>query len=250
MHAPTEVNQESAMYTPQFFAFQIAFAQHVATRFGLPFSEALFSYTTLTRTLDIADWGSFAAQLSLAEHMEEWVYRWYLDHQTLNLRPEDTSFLGYPLFGCFYYAVRNETIIRPHFIKNDRLGPHVLRQDRLVVRQQELRQMFAHIHTHVPAAETVLGNSWMYNLPAYRRIFPPAYTADCPMSDEAEFQFLAFWGQCFGADWNPKPNIAAGILERLSQITHLDDLRWCFPYQILQPSCPISVFFRYYELSQ
>jgi hypothetical protein len=68
--------------------------------------------------------------------------------------------------------------------------------------------MFAHICYHVPEARTVSGNSWMYNLEAYRRLYPPQYTATLPISEEDEFQYLALWGQCFDRDWNPKKEIA------------------------------------------
>jgi hypothetical protein len=42
--------------------------------------------------------------------------------------------------------------------------------------------MFAHIAEHEPQATTVCGASWLYNCEAYRRLFPPSYTARRPSS--------------------------------------------------------------------
>jgi hypothetical protein len=41
----------------------------------------------------------------------------------------------------------------------------------------------------------------------------------------------------------------SSFLERLSALTHLDDLRYCFLYQILQPRCPITHFYDFYQVA-
>lgn len=40
--------------------------------------------------------------------------------------------------------------------------------------QAELAEMFSHARQAQPMQK--LGASWLYNLPAYRRLFPPAFT--------------------------------------------------------------------------
>ena len=108
------------------------------------------------------------------------------------------------------------------------------------------QRMFAHIRQNVPAACTVLGNSWMYNLEAYRRLYPPAYTATLLASDENEFEYLALWGQCYDYDWQINQPIAQELLRRVDALTDLSQLRLCFPYQILNPQCPIEEFYEFY----
>jgi hypothetical protein len=85
-------------------------------------------------------------------------------------RTDDAIYYNRPLFGCFSYVVRDDPIIHPHFVKNDSIDMRPLTQPRQAARRGELRQMFSHIREHVPQARTVLGNSWMYNLAAYRRL--------------------------------------------------------------------------------
>lgn len=106
--------------------------------------------------------------------------------------------------------------------------------------------MFAHIRQHEPQATTVRGNSWLYNLHAYRRLFPPAYTAVLPESEEGEYQFLARWGQLFDRAWDARQPEGERFLQALEQLTSLDDLRHCFPYQIRQPRAAIAHFYAFY----
>ncbi len=235
-------------YTLLFFDFQLQFARRLAERLDLPLPDALLHYTTFSKTLEHRDWQEFAETVVRVPHATEWIYQYYLEQRLPDPTSEDTKYEGNPLFGCFTYRVRDTTIIRVHFMKNDGLSTHPLSRERMEARKDELCQMFSYIKQHIPAAQTVLGNSWMYHLEAYRRLYPPSYTAQLPMSDEAELQFLAFWGQCFDYAWNPKPAITNTILERLEHVTQPDQVRWCFPYQILQPQCPITDFYTYYGI--
>ena len=43
------------------------------------------------------------------------------------------------------------------------------------IRKSELLEMFRHIQANHPDVETVRGGSWLYNIPAYLRLFPPNY---------------------------------------------------------------------------
>jgi hypothetical protein len=242
------------LYSRAFFALQVAFARKLSERFQLPIGDAYYRYTTLTKSLAIADLDDWRMCMTALEHTSndlDWIYQCYLarrGHEPAPA-PTDTTFYGNPLFGCFYYIVRDSTIIRPHFVKNDLPGMRPLREDRIAARRLELQQMFAHIRQAVPAARTVLGNSWMYNLEAYRRLYPPAYTANLPVSEEDEFAFLALWGQCYDRDWQIKQAVADELLRRVDTLTDLSQLRLCFPFQILMPECPIDVFYEFYGIA-
>lgn len=235
-------------FTPAFFEFQLQFAQHLTKQFHLSLSDALYNYTTFSTVFGDDNWTEYVTHLEGVPDVNAWTYQWYLKVRLEDPKPHDTIFHGHPLFGCFYYLVRDETIIRIHFTKNDALSLRPLSHERMTTRQNDLRAMFHHISNHVPTVTTVLGNSWLYNLEAYCRLYPPAYIAGLPVSDEAEFQFLAFWGQCFDYKWNPKPTITQVILENLKMTKSLHHLRWCFPYQALQPSCAISAFYKFYGI--
>jgi hypothetical protein len=236
-------------YSHAFFSFQVSAARTLARRFALPLTEALFHYTTLSKTaVRPADWDAFATDIAAATDVAHDTDQWYFRGRDPDPTPDDTDFHGRPLFGCFYYIVRDETVIRPHFVKNDRHA-RPLSADRAHVRRSELRAMFAHIRAHEPQATTVRGNSWLYNLHAYRRLFPPAYTAVLPESEEGEFQFLARWGQLFDRNWDVRQPEGEHFLRALEEITSPAQLRHCFPYQIRQPRCAIAQMYGFYGVT-
>jgi hypothetical protein len=235
-------------YSRAFFEFQLTFASRLAAKLDLSLADVLYRYTTFTKAFDSGAWADYVAGLRQASDASTWTYQWYCNHHQPDPQPHDSHYDGHPLFGCFYFVVRDAGIIRPHFIKNDLPGMRPLSHTRVAIRQTELSNMFAYIKQHVPATGTVLGNSWMYNLEAYRLLYPPAYTQEMPISSVDEFQFLALWGQCFDSRWQVRPNIAAELLQRVDSLSNLAELRLCFPYQILQPRCAIDAFYAFYHV--
>lgn len=241
------------MYSRAFFDLQITFARTLATKFQLPLADALRNYTTLPKNLDIeSDWGNYVERISHADHLTGWAYAHYAAayDPTSAPKPDDTTYYGHPLFGCFYFVVRDTHIVCPHFVKNDLPGMRPLNYNRVEARRDELRRMFTHIKQHVPAATTVLGNSWMYNLPAYHRLYPPAYTAMMEESDEDEFQSSSLWGQCYNMEWQIKHEVAHELFHRLVMLDDLAQLRFCFPYQVLRPRCAIEQFYTFYGIHE
>ncbi|MEZ4859854.1 MAG: hypothetical protein R3C14_01030 [Caldilineaceae bacterium] len=238
-------------YSRAFFEFQLVFAQRLATRFQFPLPEALYHYTTFTVSFGATDWAKYLAGLQQAVDPVDWTYQWYLNHRDPDVTPDATLFYDSPLFGCFYYTLKRQgTVARPHFLQNDQPGLRPLGRERLAVRQAELRRMFVFIQHHEPQAAIVLGNSWLYNLPAYRRIYPPVYTARLPILAEDEFQYLSLWGQCFDRNWQPQLAVTTKVLQRLDNLDELSNLRDCFPYQIRRPQCPIDVFYQHFQINK
>jgi hypothetical protein len=110
-----------------------------------------------------------------------------------------------------------------------------------------LAAMFEHIRETESDAQEVLGNSWMYNLSAYRELFPPQYTQQMPISNVAEYHYLALWGQCYDRYWQVNKTAAGVLLERAARVNHPKDVLSCFPLQIRTPRAPIEQFFLFYE---
>ncbi len=149
-------------------------------------------------------------------------------------------------FGCFYYNRLGETnIVNNHFKNRDETG--VLGRARIAVRKQELTEMYRHIRQHEPWAEAVRGKTWMYNLEAYLRLYPPEYIATAhPVP--SEYQFLATWGQFVDYTGAVKNELATRFLYEVAQAQTLDAIDQCFPYRILQLDCPIHYFYEYYKI--
>lgn len=240
-------------YSRAFFGFQLTFAQRLVERFSLTLTDVLQQYTTLTKSIALEHREEYLAGFLVAADPTEWTYQWHTAQRAPGPQPDDSLLYGRALFGCFHYSVRNDrqgngTIIRPHFIKNDQPGLHALGRERLAVRRAEVGRMFTHIQAHVPLAATVLGNSWLYNLAAYQRVYPPAYTAHLPAIQHDEFQYISLWGQCFDRNWQPKAEVTDELLRRLDRLADLADLRSCFPYAVRRPQCEISEFYTFFAI--
>ena len=199
----------------------------------------------------IADaWDTYARAIEKVDDPLELTYRLYQqrsDDERLP-QPTDTTFMGHPLFGCFWFAAHDSTILRVHFLNNDVPGARPLSRERMPQRYAELRRLFTYVRYNVPDVTTVRGNSWLYNLPAYTRLFPPTYSRVMPDNTDSAMHMLGLWAQCYDRFWEVKPDIAAIVMERIAQVASLDDLRHCFPYQRLRPTAPIADFFAFYDI--
>ena len=247
----------SNRYSRDFFAIQVQYAQKLADKFGRALEDILFDYTTLTRSFDLIAapydqtnpvWQEYLAGLKQAVNLTDYTYNFYLSHKERDIFPTDETFHGHLLFGCFYFSVRANHVIRPHFIKNDPSKYGLLSKDRMSVRLKELKRMFGYIKENVDSAEIVEGHSWLYNTEAYRRLFPPEYTKSMGEGETEEFQFLARWGQFFDRNWKVKAHIAQEFFNRLEQLEALEDLHNCFPYYALKPRCHIKYFYEFYGI--
>jgi hypothetical protein len=247
-------------YSKAFFELQLKFALKLTEKFERELGEILFYYTTFSKSFDLVErpfdqtnpvWKEYIEGLQTAKDKTDWTYTFYLNHTDSEPTSKDKVFHGHVMFGGFYYILReNGRIIRPHIIKlADDLSSHgpinkVRRQESI----QNLTAMFRYIKENEKQADTVLGNSWMYNLEAYRSLYPPEYTKDMGKSTAHEFQFLAMWGQFFAWRWKVKDDLAKELLSRVEALQEFDNLKSCFPYQILRPRCNIQYFYDFYGI--
>ncbi len=230
---------------PAYFALQWAFAQEAARLADIPLTEALRRYTTLylnlggTRGFDPYDahWQTYLTGLASAPNAPAWTYACYQDAW----QPFVADF-----YGCFYYSYAAEAqTVRLHFINNAPDG-HPLRRDQVGARQAELRALCSAARQAHPAARWLRGGSWLYNLPAYRRLFPPVYIATAtPVRDE--FPFLALWGQFLTGTGTLCEQPASRLLAAARHAAPGVDLHTLFPLQVLQPGCPFAAFAAFYS---
>jgi hypothetical protein len=235
----------------EFFALNLAFAQKAAKLSQRPFPEVLLEYTHtylrfgLGRDFDAQNpvWQEYLRGLPSADDPAAWTHSFYLTR--LRLHPPGPPS---PAFGCFSYSVWSDGRLRLHFHNAESSAHRPLSRERMGVRLAELRALFRYIKDNVAHPGNVVGGSWLYNLEAYRRLFPPAFVATARPSDEAEFQFIALWGQFVDSHGQMKPGLAARFLECLSRQTELKEVGKCFPFQLLRLECPIQVFYEFYGI--
>ena len=242
-------------YAKKFLTLQVKFAQKIAEVSKQALPEVLIDYTIL-RTLfnlrvshDIPHplWDAFITGLELSDNSEDWTYDFYLQRMTVNSDTSDER----RFFGCFSYVYpwRSTRKLRLHF-ENREISEHgALSKAKMTTRKSELSAMFRYIQANHPDIDTVRGGSWLYNIPAYCRLFPPDYVKTVkPVGYEYETTFWALWGQFIARNGSIRQPAAAQFLECLNKQKTVENCLQCFPYQVLRPECAIEIFYDFYNL--
>lgn len=228
-----------------YFSLQLTVASHYATEARVPFELAVARCTNLRRRLHLwgppgaARWDAFLSQMR----------KQAIDRAALlstcsafhRCRPQAAPTR---LFGCFSYDSPDAAgVLRVHFMPPENISASPLAAASLHARAGELRAMFAHIRRTERNAESVMGVSWLYNLDAYKRLFPSAYVAAIrPPWFPLHLNGSSTWGQVL--DWRQgvKPAMRDGLLGRLHLMKA--EAPWeVFPLQALAANCNVRAFY-------
>jgi hypothetical protein len=236
-------------YAKEFFDLQLQFARRVSEVGTMPLEMALLDYTNLyvrfvgDRQYDRGNpvWLAYLAGLRSEADLGNWTYRFYLGRPH---RPQPESAIA--TFGCFSYAPGNEGQIRLHF-QNADAHPHgPLSTERSAVRTSELASLLHHVRSmRREGVKEVAGVSWLYNLAAYRRLFPEPYVASATVAKN-RFRNMPLWGQFLDRYGGVRADAATVFVQRFTGQTDMDGLRQCFPLQPLAVSAPIETFLEFY----
>lgn len=238
------------IYARAFFDLQLRFAEKVTILSGLPLTRALLEYTNfyirfgLGHGFDPAHptWQKYLAGLREARDIGEWTYGFYSRRPDAMAAPSVVA-----TFGCFSYARPSGERIRLHFENAETDGHSPLAADRVPRRSAELAALFKHVKRSPGPAPRVRGVSWLYNLEAYRRLFPGSYVATArPVADR--FQHMPLWGQFVDRHGEIKERVARELLERLERQSSCDDLDRCFPLPALSVEAPVQDFYDFYRI--
>ena len=236
------------IYAKPFFDLQLRFAQTVARLSGMPLAQALLEYTNLYirfglgRDFDPAQpaWRDYVAGLQTAGDAGEWTYRFYLT------RPAAAPPGIVATRGCFSYARLGDDRIRLHFLNVEPDGRSPLGQDRVEQRRADLAALFEAVKRAQRSPLRVLGVSWLYNLDAYRRLFPPSYIASARAAEPPRFRNMPLWGQFLDRHGQVRESPARQFLERLERQPRLESLGRCFPFQALGVEASAQAFYDFY----
>ena len=235
-------------YPKRFFEINLRFAQKVADVSGQPLESTLLHYTNFYIRFGLGRdfaptnsiWREYLEGLLQVEDTVEWTYGFYLkQQQQVTSKSHDSP------FGCFSYTTMDSNRIRLHFHNSESSEHSPLSQDSMGKRFAELRSMFTHIKQDIVAPTNVIGASWLYNLEAYRRLFPPTYLATAQVSRN-DFPYLPLWGQFIDHCGYVKENLATRFLECLDKQHRLEDVEKCFPFQVLHLASSVQEFCQFY----
>lgn len=239
------------VYAKAFFDLQLQFAHKVTALSGLPFARVLLEYTNLYirfglgRDFHPADptWQAYLAGLRDSNDRQEWTYHFYLTRAEAMAGPPVVA-----TFGCFSYALLPRDRIRLHFQNAETDGHSSLGVACLGQRRADLTALFGHVQRTLHERVQVVGVSWLYNLDAYRRLFPVSYVATARVIGD-RFQSMPLWGQFLDRHGGIKERMTRPFLERLERQSSVDRLNECFPFQVLTVEASVLEFYDFYGIS-
>jgi hypothetical protein len=251
MGGSIEERREEAERLRPFFEVQLRFAEAMAERTARPLPSACLAFTNLHRRFGFGrveagvpspEWARYAGGLeqrpSRAERLD-----WTID--TFLAAPPEAG--DKRRFGCFSFELMDDgQVVRIHFSNRDSddgVGP--LARGKADRRRAELRDMFAFVRTRHPGARTVRGGSWLYNLEAYRRLFPADYAASAAAPERVRLDGTSSWGQLLDFRGHVKPAVRQALLHSLESLDA--DAPWtAFPLRALATQGPIGSFHAFY----
>lgn len=235
------------IYARAFFDLQLQFAIVVSELSGRPLADALLEYTNfyirfgLGREFDRAHagWQEYLAGLAGAADGREWTYRFYLERSHAGGPPVVAT------SGCFSYSRLPDDRLRLHFANAETDGSSPLGHQNRARRVADLTALFAGIRETERSPLRVVGASWLYNLEAYRRLFPRSYLATARVL-LGRFRHMPLWGQFVDRRGEIKHALAHRFLERLRRQSSTADLDQVFPMPMLIVEAPAEDFYAHF----
>ncbi|MCE9585426.1 hypothetical protein K8Q94_02285 [Candidatus Nomurabacteria bacterium] len=249
INSPIE-SKKTPDYPREFFQMQVDFAKRVAEVSGIPLNQALLEYTNfysrfkIGRKIDASNpvWQEFIASIN-DKDISEQVYDFYLKRKDVHLEKREKKKFG--CFDCEYQP--EEECVYVHFGNREENGSP-LDNINLSKRLEELKHMFEYVKNNCPKAKVVKGSSWLYNLPKYRRFYPPEYTEN-PKPAMRHDAGLSNWGQFLDKDMQIKSKESAVFKERLASARTLDEICDSMPFKTLKVEAKVENFFRFYGIN-
>jgi hypothetical protein len=164
--------------------------------------------------------------------------------------PERLPLPGQTQFGCFACeAAGDDGAVRLHFNNADTDeagGP--LAGGKLERRRAEMAALVRHVRYAYPQATAIRGKSWLYNLEAYRRVFPADYGASRTVAPgPLRLNGTSSWGQLVDSRDRIRPDVRDAVLANLERLD--PQAPWLvFPFRVLGTEAPIGSFAAEYGL--
>ncbi|MBX3495306.1 MAG: hypothetical protein KF769_03610 [Parvibaculum sp.] len=250
-----EARAEKAMRLRPYFDLQLRFAEAMAAACGYGWARSLVLNTNFHRRFALGDWNAgsvrpfWADYLTAMENVSGRKARLDVTCDFFARAEAETLPTNQKEFGCFSLEpLKPEGVVRIHFgnrfpVRDD-LGP--LSQARQPDRLAELRALFAYVYRKMPEARVVHGGSWLYNVEAYRRLFPPSFAQSrVRLTGLRNFAGTSSWGQFLDHRGSIKPDLRTCFLENLKTLDP-ENPADSFPMPALGTRAPVGVFYSFY----
>ncbi|MBY0110731.1 hypothetical protein K2Y00_01875 [Patescibacteria group bacterium] len=245
------VETKEAPPAPEYVRFQVFVAKRLSEQTGAPFVKVLHRFTSAIETFvegTVPEWFN-TASVDTVTHALVDQYKTQLE----KMAPQPYHPEGSFRFGCFNSEYDpEEQAVTIHFQNDERDATGPLTEEKIYRRRRELRDMFTLIRRLYPDAKTVNGNSWLYNLEAYRRLFPESYTSHLTLETSAGVfsRGRQIWGQFLDHTLRLKSDDARREfiqnLYALGDSITDQDLMKLFPLKSYKAEGAIEDFYRMY----
>lgn len=240
-----------------YFEIQLRFAARMAELTALGLGEAAYRHTNLCRrfgqgvpvlTPPTEAWLAFTERLEAAGSVAEQVA---LSQAMFRAATDEKAPLaGHEGFGCFAFEPPKDGLVKIHFNNRDTDaagGP--LASAKAERRRDELAAMTRRIAEEHPDATHISGRSWLYNLEAYRRLFPPDYAATRAVAPgPVHLSGTSSWGQMIDSREAIRPDVRDALAANLANLD--PEAPWtAFPFRVLAVQAPLETFLRFYGAS-
>ena len=187
-------------------------------------------------------WREYVTGLRGPGHDDAWTYRFYLARADRPAGPPAVM-----RAGCFWYSRLDDGRIRLHFQNAETDGRSPLDAERRDRRRADLAALFDHVKRTWDRPPRVVGASWLYNLRAYRRLFPPSYLATARVIGR-RFRSMPLWGQFLDRRGEIRERAQREFVGRLGRQSSLEGLDHCFPLQVLSLEASATEFDDFYRI--
>lgn len=233
-------------FSANFFALIFAYAYKIADIKGMELEQALLEHTYCYLALGLGRdfnpghplWREFLTETANLETQISQAHNFYLARRLPKALPAPEQSCG-----CFYYSVWVNRRIRLHFRNIEEGATSPLSPARFQLRRTELYELIQRIRQDVREARTLVGGSWLYHMPAYRQLFPPAFlqTAEPSLNPE-ESRYLTLWGQFVNRLGEVRPGEVQTFLVQLKKARTIEESMLAFPFCVLHLEAPLEVF--------
>ncbi|RYG32237.1 MAG: hypothetical protein EON93_11595 [Burkholderiales bacterium] len=240
-----------------FFGVQLHYADVLAAKAGIPLADAitfhtnfhrLFAYGNLSKMPPDPEFTALIARVAATPDKSKRLDI-LIDAYALRA-PDPWPADRYPFGDHFAHEAPNaDGAIRIHFRNRFNANAHgPLHASNLAQRRADLTDMITSITALWPDTQAIIGGSWLYNLEAYRRLFPAEFGASrTPLVGPRPTHGLSTWGQFLDYRGQAKPDVVARFEQTLEAIDIAQP--WLsFPYQVLSTTAPFTVFRREYGI--
>jgi hypothetical protein len=230
METPGLVNKWEAkkplVFGKDFFQLQFDFAKAIQEKTSEPLFDVIKAKTGLLRrkAFNYEDNRFVGFKEGVTEeNIVDFAYSEYLkDLDKNDLEPAEYHPGGSRTFGCFSHFLEKDDsdTIEIHFQNNEfnKVGP--LDKSKVELRKKELHDMLIDIKTKYPHVKNISGLSWLYNLTAYRRLFPTSYIGNLEPDYHREQwkRGTTIWGQFFDSEYKLRQPIVEELLRKVREL--------------------------------